>query len=337
MVTVECIYDNNNNNNNNMSTNQDLLSDENSSTYNSNMSCTWNMIFIQNCLNDDLKWFYYTATTSFVVIAILSTSLLIYKCYRDNSPLWNDHMFEPTTGFLFWLTLHIFSRTLLMFIILFNIFPECFVLRTMLNGSNFVFGTYANATFLVGIFKAIPRLAFYRSTTNRDDNKSKPTSFIPNERSLATIYWTFIIIIGSTILLLTILRGYSIFIHNNDMNYIIYMIILFIIGISNIFIVLCFIKYGRLLFTLVNECVLITGGNDFRIEVQGQGELYKSYVNKLKILSFTLSVLVLWSSISCFTFPLLGALFGIFYCQVDTKTDSGVNDSDTFDQVYEMS
>ncbi|RHZ84829.1 hypothetical protein Glove_74g278 [Diversispora epigaea] len=325
----------------------------------SSKTCSWNMTFIEDCLNDNLKWFYYVAITSFVIITLLTTIILIYKCC-DNSPLWDDYMFEPSFGFLFWLALQALSRTLLLIIIFLNIFPGCYILRTIINGSSWIFGTCVSATYLVGIFRAIPRLTFHQSTTNREDNQSKPTtSFIPNQRSLATIYWTFIITFSIIIFTLTSIRGYAVSTHKDNMNNTVSLIILFVIGISNISIVLCFLKYGGLLFTLINECALITGGKDFRVRVQS--ELHKSYVNKLRILSSSITILVLWSSMSCFVFSILGTMAkgstvmlyiliivnklltvlgilvtfsGVFYYQLSAaKTNSivDVDDTDTFD------
>ncbi|CAG8486767.1 624_t:CDS:2 [Diversispora eburnea] len=176
----------------------------------------------------------------------------------------------------------------------------------MLNSSTFIFGTFVNVTYLVGIFRAIPLLTFHQSTANREDNQSKPTRYIPSKRSLATIYWTFVITFSLIVFILSFIRGYVILIRNDRMNNIISTIMLIIIGITNISIVFGYFKYGGLLFTLINECALITGGKDFKVKLQG--EIHKAHVNKIRILSFSISILVLWSSTSYFIFAILGTL-----------------------------
>ncbi|PKY15319.1 hypothetical protein RhiirB3_466638 [Rhizophagus irregularis] len=155
-------------------------------------------------------------------------SLLLYKRFHDNSLLWSDRIFEPITGFLLWVVLHSSFRICYLIFVAFNLMPNAFILRSIINFSGWAFVQFAIATYIAGIFKAIPKLTFHRQTA------CKQAKFIPAYQSVLFIYWIFIITVGSLIFVLSCLRVFN----------------------------LCLFKYGRLLVALTQESVKLTNGRN---------------------------------------------------------------------------
>src|SRR6266542_5342334 len=59
-------------------------------------------------------WIYHTTMIICIIVSLFALSVLLYKYFHDKSPLWNDrhHLFEPITGYLFWVTLHSICKCL---------------------------------------------------------------------------------------------------------------------------------------------------------------------------------------------------------------------------------
>ncbi|RIA84501.1 hypothetical protein C1645_784004 [Glomus cerebriforme] len=154
--------------------------------------------------------------------------------------------------------------------------------------ASWIYVQFAISTYIAGIFKTIPKLIFHLPTENRLDNNCKPTKFIPAYRSVLLLYWTYIIIFGVIILVLSCLRGYFMQIQDERSFKICQGCLLITLSIANVACNLCLIKYGRLLVVLTQETVNMMSG----------GENFKAYLKKLKIINFALMVIVSWSSIS---------------------------------------
>ncbi|CAB4381245.1 unnamed protein product [Rhizophagus irregularis] len=202
---------------------------------------------------------YYIMIIFCAIESLSAFSLLLYKRFHDNSLLWSDRIFEPITGFLLWVVLHSSFRICYLIFVAFNLMPNAFILRSIINFSGWAFVQFAIATYIAGIFKAIPKLTFHRQTA------CKQAKFIPAYQSVLFIYWIFIITVGSLIFVLSCLRGY--FQSINERNSF----------------------YGRLLVALTQESVKLTNGRN---------EPYNAYLKKLKTINFALMVIVSWSSIS---------------------------------------
>ncbi|PKC61696.1 hypothetical protein RhiirA1_444321 [Rhizophagus irregularis] len=78
-------------------------------------------------------------------------SLLLYKRFHDNSLLWSDRIFEPITGFLLWVVLHSSFRICYLIFVAFNLMPNAFILRSIINFSGWAFVQFAIATYIAGI------------------------------------------------------------------------------------------------------------------------------------------------------------------------------------------
>ncbi|CAG8666434.1 1954_t:CDS:2, partial [Acaulospora colombiana] len=101
-------------------------------------------------------------------------------------------------------------------------------------------------------FKTLPKLAFHQIPTLNGDQQ-----FIPSERSITLLYWTFVLATSILTLILSVLRATQ--------------------SIS----ILCFIKYGRLLVKLLEGSVRLSGVSDLVSPVNITSfEKYKVYVTK---------------------------------------------------------
>ncbi|CAG8665787.1 2344_t:CDS:2, partial [Dentiscutata heterogama] len=65
---------------------------------------------------------------------------------------------------------------------------------------------------------------------------------------------------------------------------------------------LCFIKYGRLVIRLLDESTKIMGLEDLRNSESKALRLqsYRTHLNKLKVMNFSLSVIVCWLAVMAF-------------------------------------
>ncbi|CAG8475679.1 13416_t:CDS:2 [Funneliformis caledonium] len=170
-------------------------------------------------------------------------------------------------------------RAVHMINVAFKLLPNDVILTSFMNSASWTFGQFAIATYIVGIFKLIPDLTLYRATANRLDKKCKQTAFIP---------------------------GYYVQIQDRRMYMISHSCILITYSIANSACVLCLFKYGRLLVELTIECVRLIGEADDSLKSKQLSK--KAFLQKLKIINFTLTLAVSWSAISCL-FWAVGILF----------------------------
>ncbi|CAG8517709.1 763_t:CDS:2 [Funneliformis mosseae] len=161
----------------------------------------------------------------------------------------------------------------------FKLLPNDVILTSFMNSASWTFGQFAIATYIVGIFKLIPDLTLYRATANRLDKKCKQTAFIP---------------------------GYYVQIQDRRMYMISHSCILITYSIANSACVLCLFKYGRLLVDLTIECVRLIDEADDSLKSKQLSK--KAFLQKLKIINFTLTLAVSWSAFSCL-FWAVGILF----------------------------
>ncbi|CAG8644104.1 18223_t:CDS:2 [Dentiscutata erythropus] len=126
--------------------------------------------------------------------------------------------------------------------------------------------------------------------------------FIPNDNTVLTIYWTFTIAIIITSLILSILKGYFQMVDKESLFNIIQSTILIEYCIAYMLGGLCFIKYGRLVVKLLDESTKIMGLEDIRISESKALRLqsYRTHLNKLKVMNFSLSVIVCWLAVMAF-------------------------------------
>ncbi|RIA79187.1 hypothetical protein C1645_882788 [Glomus cerebriforme] len=246
-------------------------------------------------VNDSHLWIYYITIIICIIVSLFAFSVLLYKYFHDNSPLWGDHLFEPITGFLFWVSLHSSIRAADLGIIALDLMPNGEILESFINYVGWTCGQFAIATYIVGTFKAIPRLAFHRPTGNRHDSKCKLTQFIPGQRSVLLIYWSYIIGVGVIVTIFSCLKGYYVQIGNQTMYKFSQGVLLFTLSIANFACILGLLKYGRLLVVLTTESVRLVSG----VKNKDQHNAHKAHLKKLKIINFALLVIVSWSSLIC--------------------------------------
>ena len=128
---------------------------------------------------------------------------------------------------------------------------------------------------------------------NRNDNLINQAThkFIPSNKSITIIYWSFVIIVGSLGLIFSCLKGYFQKIGNDHYFDICQNLLLALFGFSHICEVYCFIKYGKLLVGLLNESVELLEGNDSP-SILSMLNQYKTYLKKVNInrLTFILKI-----------------------------------------------
>ncbi|GBB83558.1 hypothetical protein RclHR1_10260001 [Rhizophagus clarus] len=233
-------------------------------------------------------WVYYTTIIICIVVSLFAICVLLYKKFHDKAPLWSDRLFEPITGFLFWVTLHSLFRALDLAIVAIDLFPYNIIFESFINYGGWTFSQFAIVTYIAGTFKIISKLAFHRPTENHHNNVAP---LIPGHKTVVILYWTYIIYIGVIVTIFSCLEGYSKLIENIVLYKLSQGILLINLSIVDILCVLGLVKYGRLLVVLTNESViLVSGGKE-------KQETHKTHLQKLKIINFALTAIVIWCSI----------------------------------------
>ena len=128
-----------------------------------------------------------------------------------------------------------------------------------------------------------------RSMENRTTRK-----FIPSDRSISLIYWLFLIIVAIFGAILSCLKGHFQAMGNNQHFDMIQNLLLIVLGSSQIIAIFCFVKYGRLLVSLLNETVQLSDANDYKNNPTALVSLnrYKLYLTKVNIISDMYSIYI---------------------------------------------
>ncbi|RIB25167.1 hypothetical protein C2G38_531687 [Gigaspora rosea] len=183
-----------------------------------------------------------------------------------------------------------------MLIIANNWLHDNYIIKSIINTLGWSFGCIAAATYLVSIFKILPRLALNSNTVFNIEaaNNLIIDHFIPKDSTVLKIYWTFTIIMITTSLILSIFKGYFQMVDKESLFNIIQSIILIEYCIAYIIGALCFIKYGSLVVRLLDESTKLMGLEDIRKSESKASRLvnYRTCLNKLKIMNFSLSIIV---------------------------------------------
>ncbi|KAF0559049.1 hypothetical protein F8M41_007020 [Gigaspora margarita] len=267
-----------------------------------NLPCRWDLSIITNCQGSIyFFWIYYISITICFILLITSLVILIYKLP------WNSNLISnlgPIKGFLIWMILHGSFRAVSMLIITNDWLHDNYIIKSIINIFGWSFGCIAAATYLVSIFKVLPHLALHTNTVFDIEvaNNLIIDHFIPKDSTVLKIYWTFIIIMITTSLILSILKGYFQMVDKELLFNIIQTTILIEYCGAYILGALCFIKYGRLVVKLLDESAKIMGLEDIRKSENKASRLvnYRTYLNKLKIMNFSLSILVCWLGVLSF-------------------------------------
>ncbi|CAG8684844.1 663_t:CDS:2 [Dentiscutata erythropus] len=183
-----------------------------------------------------------------------------------------------------------------------------YIIKSIIAAFGWALGWVAIATYLVSIFKVLPRLALNQHTilsidADLPECHLTANRFIPSINSVLKIYWTYTIAILVYTLTLAILRGYYQGIGERALFNITHGLIGFGLGISAILGIVCFIKYGRLIIKLLYESATLIGLTDVRNSQRKTSCLknYHVHLKKLKIMNFSLLVIVCWCGfIGCF-------------------------------------
>ncbi|KAF0553515.1 hypothetical protein F8M41_020245 [Gigaspora margarita] len=178
---------------------------------------------------------------------------------------------------------------------------DSYIIKSVVAALGSVLGCIAIATYLVSIFKVLPRLALNQHSVfsiDADLPKDHLTAnrFIPNIHSVTIIYWTYTIAIFSYTLILSILKGYFQGTGEENPFNIVYTLLNIGLGISDVLGIVCFIKYGRLIIKLLDESATLIGLVDVR-NSQHKAQFLKNYhthLKKLKVMNFSLLLIVCW-------------------------------------------
>ncbi|CAG8671359.1 42004_t:CDS:2, partial [Gigaspora margarita] len=186
------------------------------------------------------------------------------------------------------------------------------------------FGWIAVATYLVSIFKVLPRLALNQHTVfsiDADLPESHLTAnrFIPNIKSVFKIYWTYTIVILIYTLILSILRGYFQGIGERRSFNIAHSLLELGLGISDVLGVVCFIKYGRLIVKLLDESAILIGLADIK-NSQRKASFLESYRVHLKK-SVGVGAISLDGTAMVLLITLLGIVYGEIHKQYSVQAE----------------
>ncbi|CAG8548700.1 10347_t:CDS:2 [Acaulospora morrowiae] len=235
----------------------------------------------------------YVTTGLYCLLSVLSLSLLLYKTFFKKASWWNDYMVEPVIGFLTFLTLHGLFRSLTLIILARELIPSRYILKSIISFLSCLFEIIAIWTYMVGIFKTLPRLAFHQINTFNGDKH-----FIPGDRLIKLSYWAFVIITTNLTLISAILKGYYQTIGDEQGSSMFLSIFLAVIFAAEAITFACFIKYGRLLVELLNGSARLSGvSDDISQESIVKFAKYKMYVTKMKLTNSILTVVVGWYTV----------------------------------------
>ncbi|KAF0553517.1 hypothetical protein F8M41_020246 [Gigaspora margarita] len=281
---------------------------------NSLIPCRWELLIITNCEGGLylLGICYFSIILCFTIF-FLSLAILVYKTIWNNIPIKRKIEMDPTKGFLIWMALCGILRAVSMLIAAKDWMHDNRIIKSVMVAFGWTFGWIAVATYLVSIFKVLPRLALNQHTVfsiDADLPESHLTAnrFIPNIKSVFKIYWTYTIVILIYTLILSILRGYFQGIGERRSFNIAHSLLELGLGISDVLGVVCFIKYGRLIVKLLDESAILIGLADIKNSQRKASflESYRVHLKKLKIMNFSLLIIVCWCGFFGFFIALMG-------------------------------
>ncbi|KAF0553513.1 hypothetical protein F8M41_020244 [Gigaspora margarita] len=177
---------------------------------------------------------------------------------------------------------------------------DSYIIKSVVAALSWAFGCFAIATYLVSIFKVLPRLALnqhsvFSISADLPEDHLTANRFIPNINSTLKVYWTYTITAFVFTLILSILRGYFQKIGEEKSFNITHTLLGVALGISNVLGIVCFIKYGRLIIKLLDESATLLGLMDVRSSQQTLClENYRIHLKKLQIMNFSLFATVCW-------------------------------------------
>ncbi|KAF0553516.1 hypothetical protein F8M41_020245 [Gigaspora margarita] len=256
------------------------------SQINSPSLCRWELLIITNCEGSlYLIPIVYVSLILCITISVLSSAILIYKTTWNNVQIRNIKM-DPLKGFMVCMTLYGIFRMVSMLIAVNDWIHDSYIIKSVVAALGSVLGCIAIATYLVSIFKVLPRLALNQHSVfsiDADLPKDHLTAnrFIPNIHSVTIIYWTYTIAIFSYTLILSILKGYFQGTGEENPFNIVYTLLNIGLGISDVLGIVCFIKYGRLIIKLLDESATLIGLVDVR-NSQHKAQFLKNYHTHLK-------------------------------------------------------
>ncbi|RIB03429.1 hypothetical protein C2G38_2254986 [Gigaspora rosea] len=299
----------------NLMTPQSLGSNNNvtlQSQTNSLSPCQWELLIITNCEGSSyLLRIVYVSIILCITISVLSSAILIYKTTWNNVQKRNINM-DPLKGFLIFMTLYGIFRMVSMLIATNDWMHDNYIIKSVVAALGWAFGCIAIATYLVSIFKVLPRLALNQHSVfsiDADLPKDHLTAnrFIPNINSVHIIYWTYTISTFSYTLIMSILKGYFQGTGEENPFNIVHTLLNIGLGISDILGIVCFIKYGRLIIKLLDESATLIGLVDVRNSQYKAQFLnnYRIHLKKLKVMNFSLLVIVCWFGFAGFFIALM--------------------------------
>ncbi|CAG8515306.1 13493_t:CDS:2, partial [Dentiscutata heterogama] len=223
------------------------------------------------------------------------------KTVWNNIPIKRNINLDPIKGFLILMFLHGTFRTISLLIATKDLFPDNYIIKSVISALGWAFGCFAIATYLFSIFKVLPRLALNQHSVfsidaDLPEDHLTANRFIPNPNSMLKVYWTYTITTFVLTLILSILRGYFQGTGENTPFDITHTLLGVGLGISDVLGIVCFMKYGRLVIKLLEESATLIGLMDIRNSQRKTLclEDYRIHLKKLKIINFSLLVTVGW-------------------------------------------
>ncbi|CAG8633980.1 5221_t:CDS:2 [Cetraspora pellucida] len=216
---------------------------------------------------------------------------IITNSYKTiwNIPIKNISM-DPIKGFLIWMILHgicTHIRGVSMLIITNDLMHDNYIIKSIISSLGWAFGCIAIATYLVSIFKILPRLALHQHTVysiNADlpEDHLTVNRFIPNINSVLKVYWAYVIFTFVFTSVLSIIKGYFQGTGEETPFDITHTLLGIGFGVSEVLGIVCFIKYGRLIIKLLDESTTLIGLMDIRHSQSTTLylESYRAHLNK---------------------------------------------------------
>ncbi|CAI2182368.1 15447_t:CDS:2, partial [Funneliformis geosporum] len=200
---------------------------------------------------------YYVNLITAVIFTLLAGGILIRRLLtHQEKSLLSNGIIAPLEGFLGFSMLCGLARVVCSITFIIDVLPTNYIYREMISDAQWITSQLAVYTYLAGVFRTLPRMAFFQPSENNT------TICVPTISLIKSLFWsmTFTLIIvahGSSIL-----SGYFRMKENKFLLDVFISTRLVAYGISSILLVIGYGIYGRLLINLTIQSFDL---------VQGQG------------------------------------------------------------------
>jgi len=153
-------------------------------------------ITVTDCVDEEFFQLVYGISTYLSLFVFLCAIwLLSWRLYsKPNTKLFSLKGYLALEGFLFTQIFWGGSRVVSCLILVFNLFPNNWIVHEMSFDITWLLGSISVATYLAGVLRTIPRMHFYRQNPHYQHSLHLPTL-----RGIAASYFSYVILLGTIV------------------------------------------------------------------------------------------------------------------------------------------